>query len=256
MPVTAEGGLSELRFPEADPFYASARRARDAAVLMVSLSAASTESVSVNVSTHDGTATSADGDYQPVSGALTFAPGERTRSVEVPVLGDRAVEPDEAFFVRVSGAVGATVADDLGVVTVRDDEPRVSISDTTAYEGCGCSGAATPFDFTVSLSRPYDEAVTVGYATADDTASATDGDYEAAAGTLTFSPGETTKTITVMVLGDMGVELDERFLLNLTSSLAGSLAGGQGAWWILDDDASLPNPDCTPDHPYYPNCGN
>ena len=226
------------------------------ALVSVSLSTASNKSVAVSFRTEGGTAT-AGVDFQAVSGTLTFAPGQTRKTIAVPITGDRTVEANETFNLRLLSTTRGKIADGLGVVTIVDDEPRVSISDASDLEGCGCGGVTTPLTFTVSLSTAYDQAVTVGYATADVTATVADGDYAAAAGTLTFAPGETSKTITIEVFGDTAVELDEMFDINLTSSsLAGSLADAQGTGWIVDDDGAVPpgDPYCTPDHPYYPNC--
>ena len=232
------------------------------ALVTVSLSAASHKAINVNFRTENGTAT-AGSDYQAVAGTLTFARGERQKTIAVPVYGDRAVEANETFSVRLLSTSRGKIADGLGVVTIRDDEPRISISDASTLEGCGCFGT-TPLTFSVSMSMAYDQAVTVTYATLDGSATVADSDYTAASGTLTFAPGETSKTITIDVLGDKTVESDELFYVDLTSSLAGSIARGRGAGWILDDDGTPPEDpgdpgdpppgECTPDHPNYPLC--
>ena len=56
--------------------------------------------------------------------------------------------------------------------------------------------------FTVTLSAAYDQAVTMSYRTVDGTAKTSDRDYVAQTGTLIFAPGQTTKTITILVTGD------------------------------------------------------
>ena len=56
--------------------------------------------------------------------------------------------------------------------------------------------------------------MTLSYATADSSATAASSDYAAASGTLTFAPGTTTQTITVLVNGDTAVEGTESFLVN------------------------------------------
>jgi hypothetical protein len=65
--------------------------------------------------------------------------------------------------------------------------------------------------FTVTLSAAYDQPVTMSFRTADRTANTSDNDYIAKSGTLTFAPGETTKTITIEVKGDSKKEADETF---------------------------------------------
>src|SRR6185369_13992041 len=76
--------------------------------------------------------------------------------------------------------------------------PSLSIYDSTVKEGNTGTVAAT---FTIALSERCTQPVTVAYATADVTATA-GSDYQAASGILTFAPGETSKTITVSVIGD------------------------------------------------------
>jgi hypothetical protein len=108
------------------------------------------------------------------------------------VTGDRFHESDENFFIDLRTARGARIGDGPGVVTVLDDEQRVSISDAR-------NPAEEAVSFTVTLATAYDQAVTVAFATTDGSAVA-GGDYVAAAGTLTFAPGETTKTVAVTVI--------------------------------------------------------
>ena len=74
--------------------------------------------------------------------------------------------------------------------------------------------------YTVALSAPSDEVVTVDFTTADGTAVAgilgVSGDYEGNSGTLIFQPGETMATIQVTVFGDDVLEAPESFFVNLT----------------------------------------
>ncbi len=116
-----------------------------------------------------------------------------------------------------------------------DDEPRISISDVSKKEGNG--NKTTLFTFTVTLSAAYDQAVTMSYRTVDGTATASDSDYVAKTGTLTFAPGETTKTITIIVNGDNKREADETFYLDLFGNSSNSLfTKNRGIGTILNDD--------------------
>jgi probable HAF family extracellular repeat protein len=204
------------------------------AVFTIRLSAASGEAVTVSFATSDGTA-SAGSDYAAHSGSITLAPGATTATVTVAVNGDRVGEPNEAFHVGLSAAAGALIADGQGVGTIVDDEPRLSISDATQVEG---TAGFTLFVFTVSLSAPSDAPVTVSYATADGTATAGQ-DYIARSGTLTFAPGETSKTISVAVRGDRRAESNEAFLINLSAAQGALIVNSQGLGTILDDDGRL-----------------
>ena len=200
----------------------------------MTLSAAYDVPVTVDYATADGTAT-AGSDYQAATGTLTFAPGETSKTITVLVNGDRLAEPNETFVVNLSSPTNATIADGQGVGTIVDDEPRISISDVTKYEGK--KNQTTLFTFTVTLSAAYDQAVTMSFRTADGTATTSDSDYVAKTGTLTFAPGETTKTITIEVKGDSKKEADETFYLDLFGNSSNSLfTKKRGIGTILNDD--------------------
>jgi hypothetical protein len=192
---------------------------------MVFLSAPSTETITVAYATSDGTAT-AGADYTAASGTLTFAPGETTRTLDVAVLGDTTPEPHETFFVDLSGATNATIVDAQGFGSITNDDSSLAINDAEVVEGDGGTVDAV---FTVTLTAPSAQQVTVQFATSDTTATA-GVDYVANSGTLTFAPGETTKTITVTVNGDLTVEPDEFFAVNLSNPtnalIADRLGGG------------------------------
>ena len=85
------------------------------------LSAASASTVTVNYATANGTAT-AGSDYTAVSGVLTFAPGETMKTVAVLANGDALAEPNETFFVNLSGATNATISDAQGIGTIVNDD--------------------------------------------------------------------------------------------------------------------------------------
>src|SRR5439155_63365 len=175
------------------------------AVFTVNLSAASTQPVTVDFAIANGSAT-AGSDYQAVSGTLTFAPGETSKTITVLVNGDRLAETNETFVVNLSSPTNGLIVDGQGVGTILDNEPRISISDVSKAEGK--KGQTTLFTFTVTLSTAYDQAVTMSFRTVDGTAKTSDQDYVAKTGTLTFAPGETTKTITIEVKGDSKKEAD------------------------------------------------
>jgi hypothetical protein len=207
-----------------------------AAVFTISLSHAYIEPVTVNYATDDtwGEAT-AGSDYQAASGTLTFAPGETSKTITVLVNGDRIIEPTENFAVFLSDATKAIIGGGAGFGTILDDEPRIDISGIGKYEGR--KGRTTLFTFTVTLSNAYDQPVTMSYRTADGTAKTSDNDYVAKTGTLTFAPGETTKTITIEVKGDSKKEADETFYLDLFGLSSNALfTKNHGLGTILNDD--------------------
>ena len=204
------------------------------ATFIVALSAVSTETITVAYASGTGTA-AAGSDYESASGTVTFAPGEISKTITVPVIGDRLGEPNETFVVSLSSPTNATISDGQGVGTIADDEPRLSISDFSKAEGK--KGKTTLFTFTVTLSAGCDQAVTMSFATANGTAKTSDNDYIAKTGTLTFAPGETTKTITIEVKGDSKNEANETFYLDLFGlSSNGLFTKSRGVGTILNDD--------------------
>jgi hypothetical protein len=154
-------------------------------------------------------------------------------TVTVLINGDRLGEPNETFMVNLSGVSGgAVITDSQGVGTIVDDEPRISINDVTRTEG---RSGTTLFVFTVTLSTASDVPVIVNFATADGTARAGE-DYTAQSGSVTFAPGETSKTISIAVLSDRRREANETFFVNLSSVVDALILDGQGIGRILNDD--------------------
>ena len=174
-------------------------------------------------------------DYAAASGDVIIAAGQTTKTFTVAVIGDRSAEPTENFVVNLSAATNGLIVDSQGVGTIFDDEPRISISDVTKAEGK--KGQTTLFTFTVTRSAAYDQAVTMSFRTVDGTAATGDSDYVAKTGTLTFAPGETTKTITIEVKGDSKREANEYFYLDLFGNSSNSLfTKNRGLGTILNDD--------------------
>jgi len=91
-------------------------------VITVSLSGLSSLPVTVTYATADGTATAGGNDYVPISGTLTFAPGETTETITVVVNPDMNKDADETFFVDLSGAVNALLVDDQGLGIILSDD--------------------------------------------------------------------------------------------------------------------------------------
>ena len=207
------------------------------ATFTVSLSVASSQDVTVHYATVDGSAT-AGSDYTAASGDLTIPAGHTSATVTIAVTGDRKPEDTENYFVNLSAPTNAFIGDGQGTGTILDNEPRISVTDVSQNEGNGTGkNANTAFIFTITLSNPYDQAVTVNFSTADGTAKMSNSDYVAASGTVTFAAGETSKKVTVQVRGDKTKEPDEYFVLNLTNASTNALLlDNQGIGWILDDD--------------------
>jgi Cellulose binding domain/Calx-beta domain/Glycosyl hydrolases family 18 len=116
--------------------------------------------------------------------------------------------------------------------------PTISVADVSINEGNSGTKNET---FTVTLSAAATSNVTVNYATRNDTALA-GSDYTATSGKLTFSPGQTSKTVNVGVLGDAVFESDEDFFLDLSAPVGATLARATATGTITNDDAQPPPP--------------
>jgi hypothetical protein len=206
---------------------------------LVALSMASAKNVTVNYATVDGTATGSAGggdDYYSHSGTLTIPAGSTLGIITVQIQGDTRNEADEQFFVNLSTPANATIKDGQGVGTIVNDDaaagPTVSIDSVTVTEGNSRSKNAT---FTITLSAASSKSVSVHYSTANGTAVAP-ADYASTSGTITFAPGQTSKTINVVVNGDRVREANETFGVNLSSPVNATIATGQGVGTIQNDD--------------------
>lgn len=115
---------------------------------------------------------------------------------------------------------------------VPPQQPALAISDASIVEGYSGNSNAL---FIVTLAGAHSGSVSVKYATANNTAAA-GSDYTAKSGTLTFGPGESTKTISIPVQGDTIDEEDEQFFVNLSSAVGAQISDARGIATILDDD--------------------
>jgi hypothetical protein len=144
-----------------------------------------------------------------------------------------------------SGSGGAKSDTDTVNIIVTDTlpPPSISIAGATVPEPDGAATANAVFTVTLSESRPY--AVSVQYATQNGAAGVLNlgiatapADYAAASGTLTFAPGETSKTITVAVAGDALDEVEEGFSVVLSNPTNATLGTSTAAGRIVDNDVA------------------
>lgn len=211
--------------------------------------------VEVDIISAAGTASAVDGDYTAVSTHAYFeAYPENTASVqteyiEIQILDDNWVEAMyESFTVLISNvsaderAVAISGAAGSQIVTIKDnDAATVSIGDVSAAEGTHPS-TYTPFVFTVTLSKPVDAAITVDYYTVAVSATAgSDFVHVSTPVTITFQPGQLTKTVLVNVVADSSDDADnETFEVRLTNLLtngrASVISDDTGVGTIQDDD--------------------
>ncbi len=201
------------------------------ATFTVSLSTTYPQTVSVSYATASGTATSGT-DFIATQGTLDFPPGTTARTISVPVLGDLVSEGTETFVVNLSNPVNATIATPQGTGTILDnDAAGFGIYDLTVAEPrTGTANAV----FTVTLSPAPSGTVTVGFHTTDGTATAP-GDYTAIpTGTLTFTAGQTSQTVTVSVKADAVADSGEVLFVDLQTSSGPAIVRSRGTATIYD----------------------
>lgn len=121
------------------------------------------------------------------------------------------------------------------ISAVVPDTFQFAITNTSQTEDC------TVINLTVTRINPSAGTATVDYSTSDVTATQRS-DYEVATGTLTFGPGEITKTIPILINEDSFVEGDETLSVLLSNpSGGGAVAGGLATLTIVDDDFAPPS---------------
>jgi len=218
---------------------ARAREEEGTMPFTVELDTRSDREISVLYSTRDGTATSPE-DFESAGDRLTFEPGEMSRQIFITVYDDQEVEPDEETFeVILSNPSNTELGTALATGTIIDNDeesgppvdPRITGDDVEGEEGDG------ELEFTVRLSEAAAEKVTVDFESADLSAAAGE-DYRPVTGTLVFSPGQTVKTIPVMILDDEIEEEQERFGLRLANPVNAVISREVIHGIIIDDDTS------------------
>ena len=197
---------------------------------MVGLDTEPTADVTVAVQVPEG----AEISVTPTALTFTAANWNAKQLVVVTAAQDDDTVADDPLTIRhaVSGGdYGAVIAPSVAV-TILEDDPAIRIADAAAVEGAEMA-------FSVRLSVPSIQTVTVDWTTADGTAIAGQ-DYEAATGTLTFSALATAQTIRVPIIDDNLDEAAETFTVALRNSNV-AIADGEATGVIADNDLPVVN---------------
>jgi hypothetical protein len=214
----------------------SVSEAAGSAVFTLTLDRPATARTTVSYTTADGTAV-AGTDYTAKSGSVTFTVGQSSKTVGVTVRNDTVAEAAETFALNVSisgSGLDPAVAHKLtGVATIADnDAATLSVVDRSVAERQNVRDITVTVRMTAATTTQ-----TVTWSTADGTATVADADYRAAGGTLTFAPGETSKTVNLTVVGDARIEADETFEVRLLTATGGAVIGdGTGVVTLTNDD--------------------
>lgn len=215
------------------------------AVITVTLTPASSATVTVNYTTANGSAV-APGDYQSTSGQLTFNPGETSKTFSVTTVDDSTPESDEMFGVMLSTPINATLGTPSAApVTIKDNDTPPPPSATVAFTMSSYTvnegdGTAT---ISVMMTGTPTSPVTVNYSTSDGTAKS-GSDYAATSGQLTWQPSEAgkAKTFTITILDDSIVETMESLNVTLSNPSSNAVLGTPSTTMvsIMDDDQTCP----------------
>ncbi len=216
------------------------------AQFVVSLSAASDQTITVQYNTADGTGVSqadpstfaiAGTDYTATSGTLTFAPGATSELVTVPILNDTVFGPNKIFRLLLANPTEAALdpvnGQTTGTIVETALPPSVSVANFSVMKSTAGTTYATAV---LQLSAASEVTATVSYATADLTATAGT-DYVATSGTATFAPGVTTQYVEIPIIGGDIPTGTRTFAFNLSMPDELSIAQAEAIGTITD-----PNP--------------
>jgi hypothetical protein len=197
----------------------------------VSLSQPAPVPVTFDFATLNGTAKLGSDFHGRTATGQVIPAGQLSTTVAVATIADTAVEPNEAWYGKITAA-SVTVLDAQGVATVvNDDGPTLSVSDASVVEG---DGVTSTLEFTVRLSQAATVPVSYRITTLNGSASAP-ADFTAATSTRTIPAGTTTQSFQVAVQGDLADEANETMSVVLYDTTV-SLVDGQGIGTIVDDD--------------------
>jgi glucose/arabinose dehydrogenase len=188
---------------------------------------------SVNYTTVDETALP-DLDYTTTAGFLQFADGETSKTVTIPILNDTLAEDTKRFGFGLGQTTGANLGTNrTALITILDDDAAASFAFSVGQSTVNEDGGTA----TITVQRGGNTAnnATVQYATSNGTATA-GSDYTAQAGTLTFLPGETSKTFQVAITNDTIGEPNETINLTLSNPTGGILDNQRTATITIADN--------------------
>ncbi|MBA3935869.1 MAG: hypothetical protein H0X38_00250 [Planctomycetes bacterium] len=201
--------------------------------LTVSRIGGSAGAVGVAYASTPGTAGTAD--YTPVSGTLSFAAGETSKTVTVQTTQDALVEGAESFTVTLSAATGGATIGSQATTTVTIDDAVVVPAGTLAWSATTAT-VAEGSPVTLTVTRTGGSAGTVGVSYACTSGSAGVADYTSVTGTLSFAAGETSKTVSVQTTQDTLVEGAETFSVTLSAATGGAVLGASSSATVTISD--------------------
>ncbi len=215
--------------------------AAQVAQFVVTLDKPSTATVGVNYSTVGGTAT-AGSDFSATSGTLSFAPGQTSKTVLVPISNDTLAEGDELFSLVLNSPSNGALAQAAGTARITASDAAAVITPVISAGNVVVSEADGYADVVVSLSAPSAELVSVSYSTWSGTAYGAGTDYVTQGGTMTFAPGVTSQVVRVAITNDNVAENVENFSFELSIPSTNARVGTPKAIVTILDGNTKPTP--------------
>ncbi len=191
------------------------------AVVTLTRSSGVAGGVSVDFITGGGTATP-DEDYTAITNTYSFESNQTRLLIEIDIANDDLPDGNETVLMNLSNPAGGARLGSRtnAVLAILDDEKSVQFTNVAFTVIEGVRNAI----ITVKRSGSLKGAITVDYATGDETATA-GSDYTARSGTLSFSSGSSAKTIIIPLLNDTADEADETFTITLSNPSEGVQLG-------------------------------
>ncbi|MBK1832606.1 Calx-beta domain-containing protein [Roseibacillus ishigakijimensis] len=200
--------------------------------------------ITVDYSTAAGTALAGDDFTAVTEGEATFAAGELTTTVAIPLLDDSMVERDETFTLTLANASAGTLTDVQATGTIRNDDSaslELTVAPSSVIERDTGTSTAT---FTVSVTAPLDVDLEISRSLGDGATATAGEDYAAwPASNLFLAAGTTSTSFQVTIYSDHLTEGNESIPLTIAAVdtkeralLAGTLAR---TLLILDDDPAF-----------------
>ena len=219
----------------------SANESASNAVITVSLSAAIDKSVTVKVSTSNGTAFSSSDYGAVVSQTLTINAGATSTSFNVSIINDTLSEGNETFTATLSAPTNATLGTpNPATVTIVDDDIKPSVYFSTATYSV--QEPAGPAVLTVVLSQAVGHAVTVTYSTGNGSATSSTDFTGASSSTFTITSGLTSGTISIPITNDTLSEINETFTVSISVNASQAVLGSPSTATVtITDDDVIPN---------------
>jgi len=193
--------------------------------------------VTVDYTVAEGTAKAGE-DYEVTSGTLRFSDNETSAILAVRILDDDTVEGDETINIALSeptsGALITTPSS--AVLTIKDNEQTVSSDGALIYFGAlGYDVAEDGESIAITVERSDDTGVaSVDFSLSNGTSSSSD--YESTNGTVSFAAGEASKTFTVNVNDNSGINGNKTINLILSNPVNATLGTSEALLTILDDE--------------------